>query len=61
VSTYDWFGSLAFQPLGLVIAGPAAAAIGASTTLWVATGSFLAVTAAVLAIPSVRHLGPTPT
>jgi len=28
VSAYDWFGSLAFQPLGLVIAGPAAVAGG---------------------------------
>jgi MFS family permease len=36
VSAYDWFGSLAFQPIGLVVAGPAAAAIGASTTLWIA-------------------------
>ena len=26
VSAYDWFGSLAFQPLGLAIAGPLAAA-----------------------------------
>ena len=37
VSAYDWFGSLAFQPLGLVLAGPAAAAIGTSATLWIAT------------------------
>ena len=28
VSAYDWFGSLAFQPLGLAIAGPLAAGIG---------------------------------
>ena len=42
VSAYDWFGSLAFQPLGLVLAGPAAAAIGISTTLWVATAVTLA-------------------
>jgi hypothetical protein len=25
---YDWFGSLAFQPLGLAIVGPIAAGIG---------------------------------
>ena len=28
VSAYDWFGSLAFQPLGLAIWGPIAAIIG---------------------------------
>jgi predicted MFS family arabinose efflux permease len=61
VSAYDWFGSLAFQPLGLVIAGPAAAAIGSTETLWIAAGIFLAETAVILAIPSVRRLenGPT--
>jgi predicted MFS family arabinose efflux permease len=56
VSAYDWFGSLAFQPLGLVIAGPAAAAIGTSTTLWVAAAGSLAMTALAVATPSVRHL-----
>ena len=36
VSAYDWFGSLAFQPLGLVIWGPIAAVIGLSPALWLA-------------------------
>ena len=36
VSAYDWFGSLAFQPLGLAIWGPIAALIGISPALWVA-------------------------
>ncbi len=36
MSAYDWFGSLAFQPIGLILAGPAAAALGTSTTLWIA-------------------------
>jgi MFS family permease len=56
VSAYDWFGSLAFQPLGLVLAGPAAAAIGISTTLWVATAVTLATAVLVIATPSVRRL-----
>ncbi len=56
VSAYDWFGSLAFQPLGYVIAGPAAVAIGASTTLWIGAGVIVVSTAAVLAVPSVRRL-----
>jgi predicted MFS family arabinose efflux permease len=56
VSAYDWFGSLAFQPLGLVLAGPAAAAIGASTTLWIAAFGTFATCAIAVTTPSVRHL-----
>jgi hypothetical protein len=32
VSSYDWFGSVAFVPLGYLIAGPAAGLIG--TRAW---------------------------
>ena len=60
VSAYDWFGSLAFQPIGLVIAGPAAAAIGISTTLWVAAAGLLTVAALSVATPSVRRLEALP-
>jgi MFS family permease len=56
VSAYDWFGSLAFQPLGLVIAGPAAVAFGAGTTLWIASGGILAMALLAVATPSVRRL-----
>jgi hypothetical protein len=56
VSAYDWFGSLAFQPIGLVIAGPAALAFGVSTTLWIATVGILAMALLAVATPSVRHL-----
>lgn len=59
VSAYDWFGSLAFQPLGLVIAGPAAAAIGTSATLWCAAGAALVMALLVVATPSVRRLETT--
>jgi predicted MFS family arabinose efflux permease len=54
VSAYDWFGSLAFQPLGLAIAGPAAAALGTSTTLWIAAAGSLVISAVCVASPSVR-------
>ena len=54
VSAYDWFGSLAFQPLGLAIAGPCAAAIGTSTTLWLAAAGTLATAVMCIATPSVR-------
>ncbi|WP_405779727.1 MFS transporter [Streptomyces sp. NBC_00859] len=33
VSSYDWFGSLALAPLGLLVAGPVAAAVGTRTAL----------------------------
>jgi hypothetical protein len=56
VSAYDWFGSLAFQPLGLVIAGPAAAGLGVSTTLWVAAAGMVAMALLAVATPSVRQL-----
>jgi hypothetical protein len=56
VSAYDWFGSMAFAPIGLAIAGPVAASIGTSTTLWIACGAELAVAALAVATPSVRRL-----
>jgi hypothetical protein len=56
VSAYDWFGSLAFQPLGLAAAGPLAAVLGTSTTLWIAAIGSLVVAAMCVATPSVRRL-----
>jgi MFS family permease len=56
VSAYDWFGSLLCQPLGLAVAGVAAAAIGMSATLWIAAAVDLAALAALLVAPSVRRL-----
>jgi MFS family permease len=56
VSAYDWFGSLFCDPIGLALAGVAAAAIGMSRTLWIAAAVDLVAVAAMLAAPSVRHL-----
>ncbi|HET7129176.1 MAG TPA: MFS transporter [Gaiellaceae bacterium] len=56
VSAYDWFGSLAFQPLGLAIAGPLAAALGTSETLWLAAAGSAGIAAVLVATPSVRAL-----
>ena len=56
VSAYDWFGSLAFAPIGFVVAGPAADAVGVSTTLWMSTAVILAMALLAVATPSVRHL-----
>ena len=56
VSAWDWMGSFAFLPLGLILAGPVSDAIGISTTLWISVGYLVVSTAAVLLVPSVRNL-----
>jgi hypothetical protein len=56
VSAYDWFGSLAFNPLGMAIWGPIAAAIGVSSALWVAVASLIVVNGSLLSLPAIRHL-----
>ena len=56
VSAWDWMGSFAFLPLGLIHAGPVSDAIGISTTLWISVGYLIVSTLAVLLVPSVRNL-----
>jgi MFS family permease len=60
VTSYDWFGSFAFYPIGLAMWGPISAAIGVSTTLWIAFGLFIACVLALLAVPDVRRLPAEP-
>lgn len=60
VLAYDWFGSLALEPLGLVLVGPLAAGIGVSTTLWICAAVMLVCQAAVLLVPGVRRLEARP-
>ncbi|MBS1679709.1 MAG: MFS transporter [Actinobacteria bacterium] len=56
VSSYDWFGSFVFYPVGLAVWGPLSGAIGIHTSLWVAFGLFIASIVALLAVPAVRRL-----
>ena len=56
VSAWDWMGTFAFLPLGLILAGPVSNAIGISTTLWISVGYVVVSTLAVLLVPSVRNL-----
>jgi MFS family permease len=56
VSAYDWFGSLAFQPLGLAVWGPVAALVGLHASLWVAAALMLVTNAALLSVPAIRQL-----
>jgi MFS family permease len=51
VSAYDWFGSLAFQPLGLIVWGPVSGAIGLAATLWIAAGAIAVLAVIVLTLP----------
>jgi MFS family permease len=60
VAAYDWFGSLALEPFGLLLVGPIAAGIGISTTMLVAFGVITAVQLCVLLVPGVRHLERNP-
>ncbi len=56
VSAYDWFGSLAFAPLGMMLAGPVATHIGVTATL-LGSGVIIGVMGlATSAIPSVIRL-----
>lgn len=56
VSSYDWFGSLAAVPVGMLIWGPVADAIGVSTALWIAFTAQLASILALLAVREIREL-----
>jgi MFS family permease len=56
VSSYDWLGSTALMPVGLILAAPVEAAIGARTTLLVSAAATLVATAAVCAVPGVRRM-----
>jgi MFS family permease len=56
VMAYDWFGSLALEPLGLALVGPLAIAIGTSTTLYLGAAAITACIFAALMVPSVRRL-----
>src|SRR6478752_61397 len=56
VSAYDLFGSLAFAPLGLLVAGPLATAIEAAHALQLCAGIVVVATLVALCSPSVRRL-----
>jgi predicted MFS family arabinose efflux permease len=60
VYAYDWFGSLALEPLGLALIGPIAAGLGASPTLWICAGILVVSQTAAVLVPSVRRLEARP-
>jgi MFS family permease len=60
VSAYEWAGSVACQPLGLVLVAPIAGRVGLHATLWTAGVLQVLVALFPLLIPEVRTL-PSPT
>ena len=60
VTAYDWFGSLAMQPIGYAVWGPIAAGIGVGEALGIAAGLQVLTIVAMLAVREVRALTPEP-
>jgi len=60
VSAWDWMGSLALLPLGYVLAGPLASAIGARTVLGVGSLIGVVLFGVALAPRATRELGAEP-
>jgi hypothetical protein len=60
VSAYDWLGSFVFQPLGLAVWGPIAAATSNSDALWLALGLGIVSIIVPLMVPSVRAMTDAP-
>lgn len=58
VMSWDYFGSVAVLPLGQSLAGPMAAAVGASTTLYGAAALTMILFGAGLCVPAVRNFSP---
>jgi len=57
ISSFDWLGSVALNPIGYALIGPVAAAIGTSETLAIAAVLNLVVIAgAIVLVPSVRSI-----
>jgi MFS family permease len=56
LSSFDWFGSVALNPIGYALVGPVASRLGVSTTLYLAGALNGAVTLLVATTPSVRNL-----
>jgi MFS family permease len=60
VSSYDWFGSLAAVPIGMLMWGPIGDAIGVSDALWIAFVLQLSSILLLLAVREIRELPARP-
>jgi uncharacterized membrane protein len=57
ISSFDWLGSVALNPIGYAMIGPIAAAIGTPETLVIAAVMIIAVLVICVLLPSVRAIG----
>ena len=57
ISSFDWLGSVALNPIGYALIGPIAGAIGTPETLILAAVINMTVCISVVLVPSVRRLG----
>jgi hypothetical protein len=57
ISSFDWLGSVALNPIGYALIGPLAASFGTPTMLAVAGALNVSVCVAVVLVPSVRRIG----
>jgi MFS family permease len=56
LSSFDWFGSVALNPLGYALVGPLSNVLGIATTLYVAAALNAVISVTVAATPAIRGL-----
>ena len=56
ISSFDWFGSVAFNPIGYVLIGPLSELVGVAGALYLSAAVNVAASLVVLAMPSVRAI-----
>ena len=60
LSSFDWFGSVALNPIGYALVGPIANRLGVAETLYLAAAANAAVTLVVASTPAIRNLRAAP-
>ena len=56
LSSFDWFGSVALNPIGYALVGPISDSIGVASTLYIAAAINAGIALVVAAVPAVRHM-----
>ena len=56
ISSFDWFGSVALNPVGYVLVGPLSEVVGVASALYLSAAVNVSATLVVLAMPSVRAI-----
>ena len=60
LSSFDWFGSVALNPLGYALIGPVSGALGVAATLYVAAAVNLCISVFVALSPAIRGVVAAP-